>query len=228
MKLSILIPGLADRIIPFSAELLQHLSKQMQPEVEILFHCDNGEATTGAKRNYLKAAATGDYFIYIDDDDWVPDDYVACLVNTIDANPGVDVISFEVIQFWDGEQRAHIPFSMHGDEHYRPSHVTGAWRRELLKDTWFVDQFRAEDSLFANDALPLVKTDVFIPKVLYHYRVRTNNQTCIDNQRKRFNNNAPALDHIRYPVVLDPGTRATLIKERERRDRREGRQWNRK
>jgi methyltransferase family protein/glycosyl transferase family 2 len=90
--LTICIPSLAARA-PLLARLLACLGRQPRAgEVEILVAVDDGQVTTGAKRNQLVAAARGAYVCHVDDDDLVAPDYLACILEAIGAHPGVDAV----------------------------------------------------------------------------------------------------------------------------------------
>ena len=67
-KLSILVCTLNSRK-PFFDVINKKIKRQLTPDVECLTYCDNGEITIGAKREVLKHQATGDYIVYVDDDD---------------------------------------------------------------------------------------------------------------------------------------------------------------
>ena len=90
--LTICIPSLATRA-PLLARLLACLGRQPRAgDVEILIAVDDGQVTTGAKRNQLVAAARGAYVCHVDDDDLVAPDYLACILEAIEVHPGVDAV----------------------------------------------------------------------------------------------------------------------------------------
>ena len=90
MKLSILIPTLHSRKVKLE-RLMKLLRDQLQPDIEVLLEPDKGEVSIGCKRNALLHRALGDYVCFIDDDDTVSPDYIACLMEGIYR--GVDVVS---------------------------------------------------------------------------------------------------------------------------------------
>jgi len=104
MKLSILIPTLPKRRKLFNA-LYKKLIAQVEyvhdkhlslGEVEILFDSSKkflkGGLSVGAKRDALKCRATGDYLVFVDDDDNVAPNYVESILRLTETNP--DIITF--------------------------------------------------------------------------------------------------------------------------------------
>jgi hypothetical protein len=95
MKLSILICSVQKRLHKF-AQLAEHLEKQAQNKpVEILWLGDNKSMTVGEKRNKLLSLAKGQYVCFVDDDDWVADDYIDELLKGTES--GADVICFNAL-----------------------------------------------------------------------------------------------------------------------------------
>jgi glycosyltransferase involved in cell wall biosynthesis len=111
MKLSILIPTMPCRK-PLFQRLIRILAPQLglgdgidkilrNEDVEVLQDMDNGEITIGAKRNRLLSKATGDYVVFIDDDDRVTENYVQMIMAGIAK--GVDVVCVNAIHTTDGQ-----------------------------------------------------------------------------------------------------------------------------
>ena len=104
MKLSILIPTLPHRRKLFNA-LYKKLTAQIDyvhtthpslGQVEILFDKSKkflkGGLTVGGKRDALKCKATGQYLVFVDDDDNVAPNYVQSILRLTETNP--DIITF--------------------------------------------------------------------------------------------------------------------------------------
>lgn len=118
MKLSILICSLQERKDQLDG-LFSHLLLQMpqkptmfcsapviQPvckgffceDVEVVSQIDNGEQKISAKRNDLLLRAQGDYICFVDDDDQVPDYYIAAILAAIEyPKPVGDSITFPLV-----------------------------------------------------------------------------------------------------------------------------------
>jgi glycosyltransferase involved in cell wall biosynthesis len=92
MTLSILIRTIPGREAKL-ADLLSVLNPQLTPEVEVIVD-DTYPQTMGAKGNVLVSNAKGEYVVFIDDDDLVPDYYVARFLEVINRDHP-DCISIE-------------------------------------------------------------------------------------------------------------------------------------
>ena len=129
--LSILIPTLTDRERMLS-RLMDKLNSIIRNyPVEILIEEDQGQLTTGAKRNKLVDRANGLFSAFIDDDDDVPEWYFDSIFRLLHNEPDCDCIGFKGLIMWSDPQRrqrtetfkhAHgLPYSngkIHGE--YRP------------------------------------------------------------------------------------------------------------
>lgn len=104
LKFSILILSIPSRI-QYLTPLLDKLVKQIgdREDVEIISLMDNKSLGIPEKRNELMKLARGTYLAWIDDDDDVTDNYVEKILETINNNPDVDVISFNQLCFLEGK-----------------------------------------------------------------------------------------------------------------------------
>ena len=104
MKLSILIPTLPQRKKMFNI-LRKNLTAQIDyvhsthpslGQVEILFDSSKkflkGGLSVGAKRDALKCRATGEYLVFVDDDDMIAQNYLESILRLMESNP--DIITF--------------------------------------------------------------------------------------------------------------------------------------
>tara|TARA_R110002110_G_scaffold243470_1_gene460054 strand:- start:19 stop:648 length:630 start_codon:yes stop_codon:yes gene_type:complete len=118
IKLSILILSIPSRI-HFLKPLMEKLETQIgdRQDVEIISIMDNKSFGISEKRNELMKLARGSHLTWIDDDDDVADNYVSKLIETIAANPDVDVISFDQMCYLEGKE-ARV-FAEMGNPHER-------------------------------------------------------------------------------------------------------------
>lgn len=180
--LSILMPALAKRRL-MRGKLEQSLRKQMTPETELLINEDNGEKSSGTKRNELIAKSTGRYFCFVDDDDAVSNDYVPSILN--ECRVGVDVITFQLkrlnaiqefsITYHD---RQKLPYGVVG---MMANHLC-AWRRDIGTLVAFPDTGYNDDCFWYKPLVysGLVKVERIIHRILYIYQYNPNitaNQT---------------------------------------------------
>ena len=97
---SILIPTLLERKDKF-AELLEKIEKQIKENqledlVEILSICDNRNIKLSEKRNRMQQMAQGQYFMHLDDDDTISEDYLKTVIDEIKKlDKEVDVITYD-------------------------------------------------------------------------------------------------------------------------------------
>lgn len=192
MKLSILICSLTTRE-HLRADLLkllkncigQHtheaiddkeylLEKYVGKDVEIIICTDNRQMSVGKKRNLLIRHASGEYTVFIDDDDMVSVSYVHCILDA--AKSGNDVIVFDAVRYHNGALDRQV---IYGTEfrkdysnrtaHFRiPNHLMPV-KRSISSRVMFPDVSFGEDSEWARKLLPNLKTQYRVKECLYEY-----------------------------------------------------------
>lgn len=186
MKLSILIPHLKHRNVE---PLVTKLAAQATPEVEIELLSDDGQMTSGTKRNKLMHKTTGEYVTFVDDDDDVADDYIPSLLQAIESKP--DVITFNLkyvapshTEVWRfGLCRNNRPHGLMCINHLC------AWRRELATKVMWCPHLGFKDDHVWFEPLVhsgLVKTVVGLNKVLYIYQYHPQGTCQQTTSRKEF------------------------------------------
>lgn len=199
LQLSILIPTLVSRR-SVREELLRNLWNQVKPvcevdeqhdsyiverfvgeQAEVIIVEDNKKMTTGAKRNLLLSLAKGRYISFIDCDDWVANKYCEYILKAIQSNAdtigisgwistnGTDEIGWELSK--DFEDRTVIRNKVEFYER-RANHLSPV-KRELALQAGFPDKSNAEDKAYSEALNPLLKTEVKIPNLIYHYKFET-------------------------------------------------------
>lgn len=176
-KLSILTCTLYNRNDKFKI-LNNHLKTQVKyrPEVEMIANIDSGQKSIGQKRNELLCAAKGEYIVFVDDDDWVSDDYVAriltaisqhspdcCgIVGTINIRNAIKTKFVHSIKYdqWYNESGIY----------YRcPNHLNPV-KKQLALTVGFQNLSKGEDYDYSLRLKPFLKTEVFIKKPIYYYK----------------------------------------------------------
>ncbi len=178
MILSILTPSVPSRLEQVN-RLRAMIASQIGEllAVEHLILLDNRRRTIGEKRDNLLRIANGKYVAFVDDDDFVSEDYVERIVARTWLDP--DVITFRQQALVNG-QTAEIEFRL-GNENESFRAATGsvvkrnawhvcAWRRELALTSSFPHINYGEDWEFAAPLCRVAKTEQHIPKVLHFYR----------------------------------------------------------
>lgn len=188
MMLSILIPVIPQHEQKFN-ELLRHLNNQISDpsQVEILWSLTesqiNGGPSSGKKRQLLLQMAKGDYVVFIDDDDWVPDYYISEMLNACAS--GCDCVAINGIMTTDGlhETKWYLGKDFKNEDrregnktvYYRHTNHITAVKREIALKAGFPNKSNAEDKYYS-DRLQL-KTEYKIERPMYHYRFSTRNKT---------------------------------------------------
>lgn len=182
MKLSILIPTLNE---PESINFLHRLKNILNPQIEryqgqvqLVINDAGRHMSTGTKRNELIRNSEGEYFSQIDTDDLVPAYYVDELMKAIESSP--DVISFKGFMTTNGANRREFTIKLgekyeeRNGEYFRyPNHLC-CFKRSIVEHIKFQDLWVQEDYLWATEIMKrkLLKSEVHIDKVLYHYDFR--------------------------------------------------------
>lgn len=186
--LSVLTPSIPSRRDSL-LELIDRMGRQIgNKPVEHLVLTDNKRRTIGAKRQALLEISRGQYVTFVDDDDWVADDYVDALLEAVSPEPTdeerhPDVVVFPVKVTINGGQEGIVEMSVryaprNGEAlaEYRPPvtcrppHELAVWRRELAIQSRFADTSQGEEFFWAARLWPLVKQEARIDKVLYWWR----------------------------------------------------------
>lgn len=173
IELSILIATMPSRSAKL-AELRTILDPQLTNEVEVITD-SSMNYNIGTKRNTLLSLASGKYVIFIDDDDMISDDYVAKILEACKSDCDCIGISGIISTNGRNERNWHISkdFQMwleRGNVYYRtPNHISPV-KRELALLAGFPEIAFGEDYEYSMRLLPLLKTEVKIPGILYYYK----------------------------------------------------------
>lgn len=201
MVLSILICTLESRKEQLK-KLHEHLSKQvtdnnLSNEVEILIFEDDGKYPVGMKRNALVSAAQGDFICFVDDDDWVSDNYVNLIYNIIKDNPTIDCVGVKgmvVSNDIGNKQFIHsLKYKEYSEDmnfYYRPPNHLNPIRKNLVITCKFPIQNFGEDFDWAMNICKdgILKNEAFINEVLYFYNfeyIKSRTQNWMLKKKKR-------------------------------------------
>lgn len=188
--LSILTPSVPSRIADLDAwqayeenyhgpcaTLIDKLEKQIDGlPVEHIVLVDNKRRSIGGKRQSLLDIARGEYVAFVDDDDDVSDDYVKEVIDR--CYSGADVITFEQDAtvngktgriIFDATCRIDEPWKAGATARRRPWHVC-AWKRTLAQQCVFTEVNYGEDAAWVDQAAPMARSHLHIPKVLHYYQ----------------------------------------------------------
>lgn len=181
MKLSILVPSVAERrntFLPKSLDMLygqlEALPLEDQKQVEIIYLIDNKTMMLGDKRNLMVDMAKGQYISFVDCDDRISSDYISSLLEGIKS--GADAIVFLAQVSLNGNPPKICRYSKdygrdyntENEYHRLPNHIP-CIRKAISKKASFPSLKRAEDSGYARLLRPHIRTEHKIEKILYYY-----------------------------------------------------------
>lgn len=188
MILSILIPTMYKRA-GMLASMLREIYQQIEEGgfseiVEVLVKADEGEVSTGKKRNDLLHEAKGEWVVFVDDDDEISPLYLSEILKALETNPDAVGINGTITSNGANEKRWFISKD-HGycaakDEEGREIYMRynnhlSPTRRSIAIQVGYPDVYIGEDYAYANSLhlLALVKTEVKIDRPLYKYKFLT-------------------------------------------------------
>jgi glycosyltransferase involved in cell wall biosynthesis len=183
-KLSILVCTLNSRKSFFN-KIDKKIKRQLTPEVEYLQYCDNGEITIGAKREILKQQATGDYIVYVDDDDRISRYYVRNILEALQLKP--DAVGIKGFQTTNLKEFKYFECSLihdkwnvvQGNVVAKPVNHINPIRREIALKCPFPDLYYGEDKFYSEALKPLIKTEIMADGWLYWYDYRPDNSESV-------------------------------------------------
>lgn len=168
-KLSVLIPCHGSH---YNKCVLIPTSK----DVQVIVLPNKGELTKGEYRNQLLDAAQGEYLSFVDADDRVSLDYIETLLTGISTGP--DCISLRGEFIHNGTPSGLFEHSMKyskwettdGPITYlrMPNHLN-CIKSSIAKQIRFPHINHGEDHEYSKLLLPLLKTEYYTDKILYHY-----------------------------------------------------------
>lgn len=173
-ELSILITAIFSRYEK-AEQLLKLLHTQSEGKnVSINLFLDNKKISIGEKRQILLDNSKSKYICFIDDDDFVSDDFIDEILSAI--KEGCDVITFNQMATIDsdiyevsfGLKNENEQLHSNGIVRRKPFHVC-VWKYDLIKDCKFTHINYGEDWDFAKLCNDKAKTETHINKTLHFY-----------------------------------------------------------
>lgn len=195
MRLSICIPTITERqdqcrnLVAYLADQIKR--NGLEKEVEILVEVDNREMSIGEKRERLYKRARGKFAVQIDDDDYIPENYVEMVALATLAD--VDCIGYlEEVVFqgrvltakhsMEYEKWETLPRQI-GGVHFRRTPFCKTPIRTFLCQQAGVPHIRFnEDEQFANRVRPLLKSQIFLNAYMYRYEMPIMNRNTMHDR----------------------------------------------
>lgn len=168
--LSVLIPTILGREKQFNS-----LVRSISGKAHVITCCDNKEMSIGAKRQLLLEQCKTEYFVMVDDDDKLCDDYFDIILPLLHQRP--DCISY--LELVNGTQTAchSIRFNGWGEgngyDYYRTPFYKDVLKTDIALKVGFSDMRYGEDKDFSDRLKKsgLIKTELFVDKHMYLYKM---------------------------------------------------------
>jgi glycosyltransferase involved in cell wall biosynthesis len=143
-------------IIDDGTDKIEDLVKHI-PQVKY-FKYDT-KLTLGKKRNIMHEKASGQFIVYMDDDDYYPPERVSHAVETLKNNPSYLIAGSSEMYIYFKHINQMYQFGPYGQNH--STAATFAFRRELLSQTSFDDDavLAEEKHFLKNYKIPLIQLD---------------------------------------------------------------------
>lgn len=199
---SILVPTLGERR-PLFERLMAGLLPQLdehEGSVRVVGWHNDGSPSLPKIRQAMVLGTETEYLSFADDDDLVSPDYVAEVVRALAGRP--DYVGFQLQCYSDGAPTA---VAHHSLEFKRWRNLPGRYERDIShinpirtalarKADFTIAGRRAEDRAWADQirARRLLRSQVFIPRILYHYLYM------------------PGGSRWQVPHIIRPGERSTV------------------
>ncbi len=180
MKLSILIPSLYKRyhLLNMVLEGINSQNAECLEQTEVLINTDCGKKPTGTKRNELLRSASGEYVVFIDDDDLISWEYLQLIFEGIKKD--VDHIGISMIYQEDGGPEKMVRCSKQyggwGEEngvYLRTAQHVCPIKREIALQVKYPDISFGEDKAYSDQINKLIQTEHLIATPIYYYKFRT-------------------------------------------------------
>lgn len=212
--LSILIPSIPSRF-DRAIKLYNHILNLVgDKDIEVLMLTDNKKQTIGEKRDALKDECTGDYFMFVDDDDWLiilDDIYEAC--KNENTRKDVDVITFKfecqnndgstfIVTAGLGNEVEHNTENGRYMDCKRPPFHNCAWNRKFQNIKYPAINY-SEDWEWVKEALCYAETEFHIDKVLYKYNAGISEASTESNEYWKNPNGISIPDGNKVTVVTE-------------------------
>lgn len=178
--LSVMVPTTPDRHLQFSL-LWDELNRQSKGlPVELFFDDEDKHLSIGLKRDRMYMRANGLFSVQWDSDDWIKDNGLGLIIDSIKSNPEVDCITYYEAVTIDGI-RSDSCFSLqYHDWHENPGWPNGfryartpffktPIKTNLCKHIGVIDSRFGEDHDFAQRIRPLLHEENHIPEFIYKY-----------------------------------------------------------
>jgi glycosyltransferase involved in cell wall biosynthesis len=164
-----------DKLKKLISELHRQISKNYAEEiVEIIVDCDNMNKSVGKKRNDLIEKAQGEFICFIDDDDFVSENYLSTILYHL--NSGIDILLIGIKHYQNGINQLKIIPSLYIDNVktneliFRINHFhLCPHKKSIAKSVLFECINFAEDMLYSQNMVKHINNSYLISEPIYIY-----------------------------------------------------------
>ena len=156
-------------------ELHRQISKNFAEEVvEIIIDTDNKEKSVGKKRNDLIEKAQGEFICFIDDDDFVSENYLSIILYHL--NSGIDILLIPIEHIENGVNKPKIIPSLYidnlntGEAVFKTNHFhLCPHKKSIARNVLFECINFAEDMMYSQKMVKHINNYFLISQPIYIY-----------------------------------------------------------
>lgn len=156
-------------------ELHRQISKNFAEEVvEIIIDTDNKEKSVGKKRNDLIEKAQGEFICFIDDDDFVSENYLSIILYHL--NSGIDILLIPIQHIENGVNKPKIIPSLYidnlntGEAVFKTNHFhLCPHKKSIARNVLFECINFAEDMMYSQKMVKHINNYFLISQPIYIY-----------------------------------------------------------
>ena len=157
------------------SELNRQISKNYAEEViEIIIDTDNMEKSVGKKRNDLIEKAQGEFICFIDDDDFISENYLSTILYHL--NSGIDILLIAIEHIENGVNKPKIIPSLYidnlntGEAVFKTNHFhLCPHKKSIARNVLFEWVNFAEDMLYSQKMVKHINNYFLISEPIYIY-----------------------------------------------------------
>jgi len=171
------------------------------PEVKYFYYSER--MNLGKKRNLMHEKCSGDFIVYMDDDDYYPPERISHAVEMLQKNPQVLCAGSSEMHIYFKHIQRIVQFGPYNSNH--STAATFAFRRELLNHTKYNEEscVAEEKEFLKNYSIPLVQLETTKSILVFsHVHNSFDKKAMLDNPNKYMKISSKTIDDfIREPEI---------------------------
>jgi glycosyltransferase involved in cell wall biosynthesis len=164
-----------DKLKKLISELNRQIAKNYAEQiVEIIVDVDNMQKSVGQKRNDLINKANGEFICFIDDDDFVSENYLSTILYHL--NSGIDILLIAIKHYQNGINQTKILPSLYIDNLttsesvFKTNHFhLCPHKKSIAKNVLFECVNFAEDMIYSQKMVKHINNSYTIGEPIYIY-----------------------------------------------------------